>query len=91
MQFAVKSKRFDKDNTISPGPAAYQMHDACQVRNPKMLQASYLSSTSRDLKFIVGKDNPGIGAYSIAENTAIGSAIGKGGGAPNNFTIGYQV
>jgi len=23
MQFAVKAKRFDKDDTISPGPAAY--------------------------------------------------------------------
>jgi len=45
----------------------------------------------RELKHIVGKNNPGIGAYSISENTAICSGVGKGGGAPNNFTIGYQL
>lgn len=90
MQFAVKAKRFDKDETISPGPAAYKLPDACQVRNPATKLASYQSATERDLKFIVGKDNPGIGAYSIGENKAIGSSVGKGGGAPSNFTLGYQ-
>ena len=38
----------------------------------------------------MGKDNPGIASYSIGDNLAIGSNIGKGGGAPNNFTLGYQ-
>jgi len=52
--------------------------------------ASYQSATERDLKFIVGKDNPGIGAYTIGENKAIGTSVGKGGGAPNNFTLGYS-
>ena len=51
--------------------------------------ASYQSSTERDLKHIVGKDNPGVGAYNIHENKAIGTDLGKGGGAPSNFTIGY--
>ena len=60
MQFAVKSKRFDKDETISPGPANYRVYDSCQVRNPSIKIASYQSSTERDLKWIVGKDNPGI-------------------------------
>ena len=86
----MKARRFDKDETISPGPAAYKLPDSCQVRNPSIKVASYVSATERDLKFIVGKDNPGIGAYSIGDQAAIGSAVGKGGGAPNNFTLGYQ-
>ena len=67
MQFAVKSIRFGKDDTISPGPAAYRLPDSCQVRNSKIKMASYQSSTERDLKHIIGKDNPGVGAYSIAD------------------------
>ena len=89
MQFAVKAKRFDGDETASPGPAAYSLPDSCQVRNPSIKMASYQSATERDLKFIIGKDNPGVGGYSIGEDKAIGSTIGKGGGAPSNFTLGY--
>lgn len=90
MQFAVKAKRFDKDDTISPGPAAYKLPDSCQVRNPTIKMASYQSATERDLKFIIGKENPGIGAYNIGEEKAIGSNVGKGGGAPSNFTLAYS-
>lgn len=90
MQFAVKSIRFGKDDTVSPGPAAYSLPDSCQVRNSKIKMASYQSSTERDLKNIIGKDNPGIGAYDIGQNTAIGGAVGKGGGAPSNFVLGYS-
>ena len=89
MQFAVKAIRFGNHDTISPGPATYNLHSACQVKNPKIKMASYQSSTERDLKHIVGKDNPGVGAYNIHENKSIGTEIGKGGGAPSNFTIGY--
>ena len=46
--------------------------------------------TERDLKHIVGKTNPGVGAYDVEVNTAIGGAGGKGGGAPGNFTLGYH-
>ena len=52
--------------------------------------ASYQSSTERDLKHVVGKDNPGVGQYSIGDNKAIGSSVGRGGGAPSNFVIGYS-
>ena len=61
MQFAVKAKRFGKDDTASPGPAAYRMPDSCQIKNPKAKMASYQSATERDLKHIVGKDHPGVG------------------------------
>jgi len=88
MQFAVKAKRFDKDETISPGPAAYKLPDSCQVRNPQIKLASYSSGTERDLNFIVGKLNPGVGAYNTGEQKAIGTSVGKGGGAPSNFTTG---
>jgi len=63
MQFAVKAIRFEKDDTISPGPAAYGLPDSCQVRNGKMKMASYQSTTERELKHIIGRDNPGVGAY----------------------------
>ena len=89
MQFAVKAIRFGNDNSISPGPAAYKLQDACQVRNPKIKLASYASMSERDLKHIVGKENPGVGAYNVGDNTAISGGIGKGGGAPSNFVIGY--
>ena len=36
--------------------------------------------TERDLKHIVGKQNPGVGAYDVEVNTAIGGAGGRGGG-----------
>ena len=52
--------------------------------------ASYQSSTERDLKHIVGKDNPGVGAYNVGENLAIAGGLGKGGGAPSNFVVGYS-
>lgn len=90
MQFAVKSIRFGKDDTVSPGPAAYKLPDSCQVRNSKIKMASYQSSTERDLKHIVGKDNPGVGAYSIGDNLAIGTGVGRGGGAPSNFVLAYS-
>ena len=45
--------------------------------------------TERDLKHIIGKKNPGVGAYDIEVTTAIGGTGGKGGGAPSNFTLGY--
>ena len=89
MQFAVKAIRFDKDDTVSPGPAAYKLPDSCQVKSPKQKLASYQSTTERDLKHIVGKDNPGVGAYQVGENTALAGGLGKGGGSPNNFVIGY--
>lgn len=88
MQFAVKEKRFGKDDTISPGPAAYKLPDSCQVRNPNAQLSSYVSKTERDLKHIVGKNNPGVGEYSIGDDKAINSPIGKGGGAPANFVLG---
>ena len=95
MQFAVKSIRFGKDDTISPGPAAYRLPDSCQVRNSKIKMASYQSSTERDLKHIIGKDNPGVGAYSIANNQSLEGGLAKGGlrkggGAPSNFVVGYS-
>ena len=89
MQFAVKAIRFNKDDTISPGPATYSLPDSCQVKNPKNKIASYQSSTERELKHIVGKDNPGVGAYNVGENLAMAGNLGKGGGSPNNFVIGY--
>ena len=90
MQFAVKSIRFGKDDTISPGPAAYRLPDSCQVRNSKIKMASYQSSTERDLKHIIGRDNPGVGAYNVGENLAMAGGLGKGGGAPSNFVVGYS-
>ena len=48
--------------------------------------ASYVSSTDRDLKIIVGKDNPGVGDYEMNDHKSIG--IKKiDGGAPNNFLV----
>ena len=85
----MKAKRFDKDETISPGPAAYKLPDSCQVKNPQIKMASYRSEADRDLNFIVGKDNPGVGQYNTGEQKAIGTTMLKGGGAPNNFTVGY--
>ena len=41
------------------------------------------------MKHIVGKENPGVGAYNVGDNTAIGGSLGKGGGSPSNFVIGY--
>ena len=46
--------------------------------------------TERDLKHIIGKANPGVGAYDVEVNTAIAATGGKGGGAPGNFTLGYH-
>ena len=51
--------------------------------------SSYQSATERDLKHIVGSANPGVGAYNIEGGLALGSNLGRGGGAPNNFTLGY--
>ena len=89
MQFAVKQKRFDKDDTIGQGPAAYSLPDSCQVRNPKQKFAAYQSGKDRVLEHFIGINNPGVGAYEIAENTNITGAMGRGGGAPSNFTVGY--
>ena len=89
MQFAVKAIRFEKDETIGPGPLAYKLHDSCVVKNPKAKTGSFQSATERDLKNVVGPMNPGVGQYETGANLAIGSQIGKGGGAPSNFTIGY--
>lgn len=85
----MKEKRFGKDDTISPGPAAYRLPDSCQVKSPHQQMSSYASKTERDLKYLIGSKSPGVGAYDVADSTAIGSPHGKGGGAPSNFVLGY--
>jgi len=48
--------------------------------------ASYMSTTDRDLKNIVGKNNPGVGDYELKDHKSIG--VKKiDGGAPNNFLV----
>ena len=89
MSFAVKEKRFGSDETVSPGPATYKLPDSCQVRNPKQKMASYQSGKDRVLEHFIGIANPGVGQYETGENTALTGSMGKGGGAPSNFTIGY--
>lgn len=42
-QFVDTKARFDKDDTIVPGPGTYKMPDSCQVRQPKHVIASYRS------------------------------------------------
>ncbi len=89
--FANKQTRFDKDDTLPPGPGTYKLHDSCSVRDPKLVVASYKSGTVRELgDHIRGKDNPGIGEYDLTGFNAIGKNTFEGGGAPNNFTLCYK-
>lgn len=49
--------------------------------------ASYKSGQNRNLDAqLVGKDNPGVGAYNIKEHLSFGNQKIQGG-APNNFLI----
>ena len=90
-QFANKVKRFDKDDTIVPGPGTYLAPDSCQIREPKHAAAAYRSGTRRELgNHILNKSNPGIGAYDLTQFNALGSATLMGGGAPSNFTLCYR-
>ena len=70
----MKTKRFGKDDTISPGPGTYKLPDACQVKNPKNDIASYKSGTEGHVSGvkIIGKDNPGVGAYNVNEFKSFG-------------------
>lgn len=53
--------------------------------------ASYRSRTKRELgNHILGKNNPGIGQYDLTGFNAMGRRTLDGGGAPNNFTLGYK-
>lgn len=90
-QFANKVKRFDKDDTIVPGPGTYLAPDSCQIREPKHAAAAYRSGTRRELgNHILNKSNPGIGAYDLTQFNALGGATLMGGGAPSNFTLCYR-
>ena len=89
--FASKKPRFDKDDTLPPGPGQYKLHDACQIREPKHCAASYRSTTKRELgNHILGKKNPGIGQYDLTGFNSLGSRTLEGGGAPSNFTLCYR-
>ena len=35
-QFGVKTKRFNGDETIAPGPGNYKVPASCKVRNEKL-------------------------------------------------------
>ena len=90
--FGIKTKRFGKDDTISPGPGMYKLPDSCQVKNPKNDIASYKSGTDSHVEGvkIIGKNNPGVGAYNVNEFKSFGHQKLEGGGAPNNFTVCYK-
>ena len=67
------------------------MPDSCQIREPKHSQAAYRSQTKRELgNHILGKHNPGIGAYDLTLFNATGGTTLGGGGSPNNFTLCYR-
>ena len=70
----------------------YKLPDSCQVKNPKNDIASYKSGTDSHVEGvkIIGKNNPGVGAYNVNEFKSFGHQKLEGGGAPNNFTVCYK-
>ena len=91
--FGVKTKRFDKSDTLPPGPGQYRLPDSCQIKNPKNDIASYKSTTEKghgNSIGIIGINHPGVGAYNVNEFKAFGHQKLEGGGAPNNFTMCYK-
>lgn len=62
------------------------MPSSCAVRDPKHILASYKSGTARELKHIIGKDNPGVAQYNLTDHLSLGAHKIQGG-APNNFLI----
>ena len=71
--FGVKRKRFEKSDTLPPGPGHYKAPDSCQIKNPKNDIASYKSATEKTPGYeIIGKSHPGVGAYNVNEFKAFG-------------------
>ena len=64
--------RFDKADTLPPGPGQYKQADSCQVKNKGHEHHGYKSRTTRDLKFVTNK-NPGVGDYNLKDHLATGS------------------
>lgn len=97
--FGVNRKRFDKSDTLPPGPGQYLKADvevgvmhkpgektmktdegpkhfvvssACNINGIKGELASYKSTTARELNIVIGKNNPGVGAFNIKDHLSIG-------------------
>jgi len=70
--FGVNKKRFEKDDTLPPGPGQYKAPDSCVIHNKGHIHYGYKSNTQRDLKLEIGIKNPGVGDYNLKDHQAIG-------------------
>jgi hypothetical protein len=80
--------RFKRPDDWVPGPGQYVNKNALSSKASASvdINASFKSSTQRDLKFVTDKDIPGSGQYNTQQFKAIG-VHHITGGAPNNFLI----
>lgn len=84
--FGSNTLRFKSPDNWVPGPGQYSTQHKFNNRNGNANNASFKSTTARELKFVMDKDIPGTGQY----NTEIYNALAAPhitGGAPNNFLI----
>lgn len=86
--FKSKIDRFRIVEEKRPEPGKYNIHGSMSpnalIKNVPL--ASYKSGTSRELKFDIDIDVPGIGVYNPQDYVSIGIQKIQGG-APNNFSL----
>ena len=83
-------RRFNPDDTLSPGPGAYVAPDSVQVHDEKRGIASYKSTLERkETQVVPGADAPGVGIYLTDKHKSLGYQEIEGG-APNNFLFLYR-
>lgn len=90
LAFGHKMRRFNPDDTLSPGPGAYVAPDSVQIHDEKRGIASYKSTLERkETQVVPGGDAPGVGLYLTDKHKSLGYQEIEGG-APNNFLFLYR-
>ena len=68
----VKHKPGQKSLKTDDGPQHTVLASSCNLAGIKGEYASYKSCVQRDLNFIIGKNNPGVGSFNIKDHLSIG-------------------
>ena len=69
--FAFNEKRFSEADTDVPGAGTYKLKDSVQVKNKGKPHANFKSGVEKSWDIVIGKDNPGVGAYDNHQQKTI--------------------
>ena len=72
VEVGVMHKPGTKTLVIDEGPKHTVISSCVNINSIKGELASYKSTTKRELDIVIGKNNPGVGAFNIKDHLSIG-------------------